>query len=192
MNRPLALSLTARLGVRQRGLQDALLIFGGSLLVAALAQVRIPLPFTPVPITGQTLGVFLVGATLGSHRAALSLGLYLLEGSMGLPVFAGGAAGSVHLFGPTGGYLFGFVVAAYVIGWLAERGWDRSMGRVALMFIVGETIILGLGSLVLARFIGLERAWLGGVLPFLPGDALKALLAALLLPTARKVADSHL
>ncbi len=191
MNRPLAFSLTARLGVRQRGLQDALLIFGGSLLIAALAQVRIPLPFTLVPITGQTLGVFLVGATLGSHRAVLSLGLYLLEGSMGLPVFAGGAAGPVHLFGPTGGYLFGFVVAAYVIGWLAERGWDRSMGRVALMFIVGETIILGLGSLVLARFIGLERAWLGGVLPFLPGDALKALLAALLLPTARKAADSR-
>ncbi|WP_299024541.1 biotin transporter BioY [uncultured Thermanaerothrix sp.] len=191
MNRPLALTLTARMGIRQHGLQDALLILGGSLLVAGLAQIRIPLPFTPVPITGQTLGVFLVGATLGSHRAALSLGLYLLEGVVGLPVFAGGASGLVHLLGPTGGYLLGFVVAAYAVGWLAERGWDRSTVSVIMMFTLGELIILGLGSLVLARFIGLEHAWLGGVMPFLPGDALKAFLSALLLPTARKAIDSY-
>ncbi|MDT8897414.1 biotin transporter BioY [Thermanaerothrix sp. 4228-RoL] len=189
MNRPLALTLTARIGLRSSGLPNILLVAAGSLLVAGLAQIRIPLPFTPVPITGQTLGVFLVGATMGSSRAALSLGLYLLAGSLGLPFFAGGASGWNHVFGPTGGYLLGFILAAYVVGHLAERGWDRSILRVAAMFAIGEAIILGLGALVLSRFIGLEKAWLGGILPFLPGDAFKALIAALLLPTAHKIID---
>lgn len=87
MNRPLALTLTARVGLRSSELLNVLMVVAGSLFVAGLAQIRIPLPFTPVPITGQTLGVFLVGATMGSSRAALSLGLYLLEGSLGLPFF---------------------------------------------------------------------------------------------------------
>lgn len=103
------------------------LVVAGSLLVALLAQVSIPLPFTPVPVTGQTLGVLLVGGALGSRLGAASLALYLGEGAIGLPVFAGGVGGLP--VGPTGGYLVGFVLMAYVVGYLAERGWDRSWGR---------------------------------------------------------------
>ena len=97
-------------------LRDILLILLGALLVAALAQVEIPLPFTPVPITGQTFGVLLVGAALGSKRGALSLVSYLSMGVLGLPFFAGGAHGWDIVIGATGGYLIGFVIAAYVIG----------------------------------------------------------------------------
>jgi len=98
-------------------LTDALLVVAGSLFVAALAQVSLPLPFTPVPITGQTFAVLLVGAVLGARRGAASLVLYLLEGSLGLPVFANGTNGLARLLGPTGGYLIGFVAAAWIVGY---------------------------------------------------------------------------
>lgn len=164
-------------------LRQALLVVAGSLLVALCAQVRIPLPFTPVPITGQTFGVLLVGAVLGARRGALSLVLYLLEGAVGLPVFAGGAAGAFHLLGPTGGYLVGFVVAAWLTGYLAERGWDRDY-RCLLAMAAGNIAIYILGVVWLARFVGWEAAWVKGVLPFIPGDALKIALAGAALPTA--------
>src|SRR5262245_8321736 len=102
-------------------LRDLILILLGTLLVAALAQIEIPLPFTPVPITGQTFGVLLVGAALGSQRGAASLVSYLMLGIFGLPFFAGGAHGLDILLGATAGYLIGFIIAAYVIGLLAER-----------------------------------------------------------------------
>ncbi len=103
MQTPIALTLTRRGSLRQTALMDALLVVGGSLIVAGLAQIRIPLPFTPVPLTGQTLGVLLVAAALGSSRGAASLALYLVEGLLGLPVFAGGPLGIARLLGPTGG-----------------------------------------------------------------------------------------
>jgi len=171
--------------VPRRGLlRDAALVLGGSLLVALGAQIRISLPFTPVPITGQTFGVLLVGALLGARRGALSLLAYLIEGGAGLPVFAGGAAGAHHLLGPTGGYLVGFVAAALATGWLAERRWDRRVWTAALAMAVGNMVIYGFGLLWLARFVGPERVLVAGMLPFLPGDALKLLLAALALPSA--------
>ena len=95
-----------------RRVRDTLLIVGGSLCVAGMAQVRIPLPFTPIPITGQTFAVLLVGVALGSRRGAASLALYLLMGLAGLPFFAGGASGMAYVLGPTGGYLVGFIAAA--------------------------------------------------------------------------------
>ncbi len=110
---------------RYAGVYDAALILGASLLIALSARIAVPVPFSPAPITGQTLAVLLVGALLGSRRGALSVLAYLAEGAMGLPVFAGGGAGILWLLGPTGGYLFGFIAAAFVTGWLAERGWDR-------------------------------------------------------------------
>ncbi len=169
-------------------LADFLLVLAGSALVAASARVSIPLPFTPVPITGQTFGVLLVGAAMGSRRGALALALYLLEGGAGLPVFAGGAAGRTHLLGPTAGYLFSYPIAAGVVGWLAERGLDRRPHGALAAMLLSETIILAAGTLWLSAFVGgLSRAFIQGALPFLPGDLVKALLASALLPCAWKL-----
>ncbi len=169
-----------RLDARWR---DFLLVTGGSLLVAALAQVRIPLPFTPVPVTGQTLGVLLVGALLGSRRGTAALGLYLAEGLAGFPVFAGGSGGVSHLLGATGGYLLGFVLAAWLVGWLSERGLERSLRTAWLPFLAGEVGIYALGVPWLALFVGgLGKAVALGLVPFVAGDVLKMVLAAILLP----------
>jgi biotin transport system substrate-specific component len=170
-----------------RWLRDVLLVVAGSLLVAALAQVRIPLPFTPVPITGQTFAVLLVGAVLGSRRGAASLLLYLMEGSLGLPVFAGGAGGLVHVFGPTGGYLLGFVAAAYLVGRLAEGGLDRRFRSALLVLLAGEAVIYLFGVTWLGFFIGFQKALAAGLLPFVIGDAVKLVAAALALPAAWKL-----
>ena len=169
-------------------LYDAALVLGASLVIALSAQVAIQLPFSPVPITGQTMAVLLVGALLGSRRGALAVLAYIAEGLAGLPVFAGGAAGLARLFGPTGGYLVGFVAAAFLVGWLAERGWDRRFGTTLAAMTLGNLVIYGVGAVWLAVFVGgLSRAWSFGVLPFLPGDAIKIVLAAVLLPGGWKL-----
>ena len=167
---------------RYARLYDAALILCGSLFIALSAQVAIHLPFSPVPITGQTLGVLLTGALLGSRRGSLCLLAYLAEGILGLPVFAGGAAGPARLLGPTGGYLVGFVVAAYVTGLLAEREWDRRVGTTLLAMLLGNAALYALGLLWLAAFVGIESALPLGLYPFVVGDLLKLALAALLLP----------
>ncbi len=156
----------------------------GALWVALFAQVRIPLPFTPVPITGQTFAVLLVGAALGAGRGAGALMLYLLMGMTGLPVFAGGAAGLSHLSGPSGGYLIGFVIAATAVGRMAEHGWERSFRTSLLPFSLGTLLIYLVGVPWLALYVGAEAAIQKGLLPFLPGDLIKLLLAALALPSA--------
>ncbi|GBC83908.1 Biotin transporter BioY [bacterium HR11] len=169
--------------VRRVGV-EVLLVLGGSLFTALMAQVAIPLPFTPVPITGQTLAVLLVGAVLGARRGALSMMAYLAEGLAGLPVFAGGTAGVGRLLGPTGGYLIGFVFAAYVVGRLADRGWDRRPATTALAMLVGNGVIYVFGLPWLAQFVGPAHVFSMGLVPFIPGDLLKVLLAAALLPGA--------
>ncbi len=167
----------------QAWLTDVLLILVFSGFVAACAQVAIPLPFTPVPITGQTFAVLFTGAVLGSRRGALALLLYLAEGALGLPVFAGGAAGVARFLGPTGGYLIAYPIAAGLVGWLAERGWDRRPYGAALAMFLGSQVIFVLGVLWLSRFVGgLWPAFLQGMVPFLPGDVVKVALAAVLLP----------
>ncbi len=169
-------------------LYDAALVLGASLVIALSAQVAIQLPFSPVPITGQTMAVLLVGALLGSRRGALAVLAYIAEGLAGLPVFAGGAAGLTRLFGPTGGYLVGFVAAAFLVGWLAERGWDRRFGTTLAAMTLGNLVIYGVGAVWLAVFVGgVSRAWSLGVVPFLPGDAIKIVLAAVLLPGGWKL-----
>ena len=168
-------------------LRDLLLIFLGALLVAALAQVIIPLPFTPVPITGQTFAVLLVGATMGSKRGVASLALYTLMGAVGLPFFAGGDSGLAYLSGPTLGYLIGFVVAAYAVGTVAERGLERSVRTSLVPFLIGTLVIYIFGVGWLAILFGVEKALTLGVLPFLVGDALKMVLAALALPAVWKL-----
>jgi biotin transport system substrate-specific component len=170
-----------------RRLRDVALILGGSLFVAALAQVRIPLPFTPVPLTGQTLAVLVIGAALGARKGAASLLVYLLAGLAGLPVFSGGSAGGPVILGPTGGYLIGFIVSAYLIGVLSARGMDRRIHTALLAFLAGEVVIYLFGVSWLSLFLGWKGALVGGLLPFLIGDAIKLALAALLLPAAWKI-----
>lgn len=169
-------------------LYDAALVLGGSLFIALSAQIAIPLPFSPVPVTGQTLAVLLAGALLGSRRGALAVVAYIAEGLAGLPVFAGGAAGVTRLLGPTGGYLVGFVAAAFLVGLLAERGWDRRFGTTVAAMTLGNVVIYAIGAAWLAVFVGgLAQAWTLGVAPFLLGDVLKIILAAILLPGGWKL-----
>lgn len=193
MSQILAVQVTrSLLGGRRTRIRDALgegaLILSGSLLVAGAAQISIPLPFTPVPITGQTFAVLLVGASLGAVRGAASLLLYLAEGAVGLPFFAGGAGGFAVITRATGGYLIGFVVAAFVIGALAERGWDRRFSSATGAMLTGNVIIYLFGVTWLARFLGesalSQKVLLLGLYPFIPGDTIKLYLAAAALPAA--------
>jgi biotin transport system substrate-specific component len=172
-------------------LRDLILIASGALLVAALAQVKIALPFTPVPLTGQTFAVLLVGATLGSKRGVASLALYIGLGALGLPVFAGGASGLAYLSGATLGYLIGFVMAAYVIGLLAERGLERSVRTSLIPFLIGTIIIYVCGVAWLTLLLGsFSKAVAAGLLPFLAGDGIKLIAASIALPAAWKFAGS--
>ena len=173
---------------RSRAAVDAAAIIAGSLLIAGLAQLSMPLPFTPVPITGQTLGVLLVGTSLGALRGGMSVGLYLVEGALGAPFFADGAHG-ISVLGASsasGGYLWGFVVAAAVIGFLAERGWTDKIGSAIGAMFLGELIIYAVGVtwLAFALDVGGEQAMEYGLYPFIVGDVVKLLLAASVLPAA--------
>jgi biotin transport system substrate-specific component len=178
---------------------------GGSLLVAGLAQISFKLPFTPVPITGQTLGVLLVGAAYGPALGAATLGLYLFWGLVGLPVFAPQADGS-HLTGPdvlgaasvTGGYLWGFVLASGLVGWLSRRGWDRSVRSSIGAMLLGSIVIYAVGVSWLYHAlppsiegtpVTLDTALTFGLYPFIIGDTLKLLAAAGLLPIAWRALD---
>lgn len=168
-------------------LLDVVLVILFSAFVALTAQVEIPL--WPVPLTLQTLGVLFTGAVLGSRRGALALLLYLTEGALGLPVFAGGASGVGYMLGPTGGYLVGFVVAAGVVGWLAQRGWDRRLVWAAVAMVIGNVIIYVCGVAWLALFLGdLWGALVKGMLLFVVGDLIKIAVAALTLPGGWKLA----
>lgn len=191
MQEVLATRLTQRARERNAALVDLSLILLGSLFVALTAQVSMPLPFSPVPITGQTLAVLLVGMALGSRRGALALLAYLAEGVAGLPVFAEARAGVGVLLGPTGGYLAGFLAAAWVVGTLAERGFDRSLPKTLLAMAAGNLVIYALGLAWLAQFTGAAGVLAAGLYPFLVGDAVKAVAAALLLPGAWKLLGSR-
>ncbi len=168
-------------------LYDAALIVGGSIFIGLSAQAAIPLPFSPVPISGQTLSVLLVGALLGSRRGALAMLAYLCQGIAGLPVFAGGRFGLLHLLGPTGGYLFGCVAAAYITGLLAERGWDRRVGTTLLAMLLGNMAIYAFGLPWLAALVGYNHVLALGLFPFILGDLVKLALAGALLPSGWKV-----
>jgi biotin transporter BioY len=165
---------------------DAIMVIGGSLFIALCAQFT--LHVGPVPITGQTLGVLLTGMLLGSRRGSLSVLAYLAEGVAGLPVFApGGPLGLARLVGPTGGYLIGFVAAAYVTGLLAERGWDRKATTAPAAMLIGNVVIYAFGLPWLALFTGVENVLWLGLYPFVIGDILKATLAAASLPIGWKL-----
>ena len=166
--------------------REVVLILGGSLLIALSAQLQFVLPFSPVPITGQTFAVLLLGALYGSRRGPATVVTYLALGVIGLPVFAGGGFGLARFIGPTAGYLVGFVAAAFVVGLLSERGWDRKPWTTAASMIIGNLIIYAAGILWLSKFVGWQAVLSTGFLPFLAGDAFKIALATILLPAGWK------
>lgn len=158
----------------------------GSLALWASAKVQVP--FYPVPMTMTTFMVLLIGSAFGWRLGAATVALYLMEGAVGLPVFAGTpekGIGLAYMFGPTGGYLLGYLVAAALCGWLAERGWDRRPTTTAMAMVAGNVMIYALGVLWLGTLLGWDKpiiAW--GVTPFLLGDLVKIALATVLLPVA--------
>jgi biotin transport system substrate-specific component len=163
---------------------DLLIIICGSLLVGISAQIKVYLPFSPVPVTGQTFVVLMLGAMLGSYRGGLTMLTYLVEGVLGLPVFTG-VTGVAALFGPTGGYLVGFVVAAYIVGRLAELGWDRHVSTTVAAMLIGDAVLLAFGFVWLTLLLAdVRTAFIAGVVPFIAGDILKIALAAAVLPAA--------
>lgn len=167
-------------------LWQAVLVVAGSALIALGAQIAVPLPFSPVPVTGQTFAVLLVAAALGRLGVA-SVVLYIVEGAIGLPVFAGGAFGAARLIGPTGGYLAGFVLAALVLAWCVDRGFDRRIGTALLSMVAAEILIYACGVLWLSRFPLTVSPLQAGLYPFIPGDLLKLVTAGLLLPAAWRI-----
>ncbi|MEX0754294.1 MAG: biotin transporter BioY [Actinomycetota bacterium] len=189
--------------VRANGLAYQLsLAVIGSVLLAGLAQLQIQLPFTPVPITGQTLGVLLIGASLGAAFGSLSIGLYLLYAVLGFHVLAPDAEGAYAtgweiftLAQATGGYLIGFLLAGALVGWLSRRGWDRSASSAIGAMFLGSVMIYLVGVpwlLASVRAGGfpytLNDALTDGLYPFVIGDTIKLLIAAGLLPLAWKLA----
>ncbi len=150
-------------------------LFGASLFITLMTQIEIFLPFTPVPFTGQTLAVLTVGALLGSQKGALSVLLYLAEGLLGLPVFTKASFGFLHLVGPTGGYLVGFVAQAYLAGWLIERQSQFQSLRVLGSLLVCCAIQMSFGLLWLSHFVGWSQVFGLGLIPFIPGEIVKAI-----------------
>lgn len=176
---------------RAGALRNALLIVGASVVTALAARIAIPVPWSPVPVTGQTFAVLLSGAVLGARRAFLAQTLYLAEGAMGLPVFAGGAAGFAIFAGPTGGYLLAFPFAAALTGALAERGWDRRFVTMLAAMLLGSAVIFALGLIQLSRFVPQAQLLSAGLLPFVPGDLVKSVLASLAFPFAWRLAHER-
>lgn len=163
--------------VPERSLRtDAGLVIAFSLFTALMAHIAIPLPFTPVPITGQTFAVLLCGALLGARLGTAAMLAYVAEGIAGLPVFAAVPGAASY------GYLAGFVVAAFVVGWLADRGWTKDLPRTLSAMVAGEVAIYLFGLLWLARFVPTSKLLALGLFPFLIGDAIKLLAAAAVLP----------
>jgi len=167
-------------------LAQVALVIGGAALVGILAQISIPLGFTPVPITGQTLGVLLVGTALGWRRAALSMSFYMLAGMAGIPWFANHAHG-VQM--PLMGYLVGFIFSSALLGALASRGNDRNIVRAALSMIAAELVIYAFGVTWLSHnlHVSLATGFNLGMRPFIWGDIIKAAFAGLALPTAWRI-----
>lgn len=183
--------LADRIGSRSLA-TDIALIGAGAGLTALAAQVSIPM--WPVPITGQTFAVLLVGTALGAVRGSLSMVLYLALGVIGLPVFTEASSGLSKVMGPTGGYLIGFVLAAALTGWLAQRQWDRKVVGAFVSFLAGSVVIYAVGLPWLSLALGnlgvendLAATLQAGLLPFIPGDIFKAIVAGALLPVLWKV-----
>jgi len=173
--------------VRGRVAANMLLVVAASALIAIAAQIAIPLPFTPVPLTLQPLAVIFIGVALGSTRGAAAAALYLLEGASGLPVFAEGHAGSLWLAAATGGYLMSYPFAAWTAGFVSERGWGSSIVRAVTGMLLALGIIYLGGWSWLANLTDARTAFTLGVAPFVLADIVKVALGAALLPKAQQL-----
>lgn len=169
---------------KNKYLTEFLFIFSGFLLLTLCAQITIPLPWTPVPITGQTFGVALVALSWGRKRALSIISFYLFAGWAGLPVFAQAKAGLV--FGPTFGYLCGMVLSSYAVGHLSDLGFTKTFIKSLVAAFIGSMLTFGCGLFVLSFFVPREALLVSGLLPFIPGDILKNTLAAVLSNKVRK------
>ncbi|ADB48580.1 biotin transporter BioY [Conexibacter woesei] len=172
-------------GARTR---DIALVIGGALFTALLAQVAIPVPPSPVPVTGQTLAVGLVGATLGARRGTAAMLLYALLGLF-LPVYAEGNSGWDVITGASGGYIIGFIFATGVVGYLAERGADRKAVTAFLSFVAAQLIVFAFGLVGLKLAVGQDWSWTvhNGFAIFIVGGVIKAIVGAAVLPSAWKL-----
>ena len=164
-----------------------LVVFGGAALTVSA---KVQIPFWPVPFTMQTMIVLLAGMALGLRLGLATVGLYLAQGALGFPVFAAGG-GIAYFAGPTGGYLMGFLASAALTGWLAERGWGRSALSTLGAMLAGTAVIFACGLSWLSYLIGWEKAVAGGLLPFLSSEALKIVIAAILMPACWRFAGIH-
>jgi biotin transport system substrate-specific component len=171
---------------RPSSTRAAILALVGSLLLILSAKAQVP--FWPVPMTMQTLAVVVIGMTYGMRLGLGTVMLYLGEGLAGLPVFAGPVAGPAYFLGPTAGYLVGFLLAVGVVGYLAERGWDRGLFRVALAMILGHVLLFVPGVAWLSVLMGTQKAVTVGLLPFIPVTILKTALGTALMPAAWSIA----
>jgi len=170
--------------------RTVLLAMFGSLLLWASAKVQVPM--WPVPMTMQSFVVLVIGMAYGARLATATVGLYLLEGALGLPVFAGTpekGIGFLYMMGPTGGFLLGFLIAAAAMGWLAERGWDRTLPKAIAAMTLGTILLFTPGILWLTALFGGTKAIAVGLTPFILGSVLKLALAAALIPLAWKAVD---
>jgi biotin transport system substrate-specific component len=179
MNATLAAGLWP--SVRANWLYQLMLAIGGSVLLAISAKMQVP--FWPVPMTMQPLAVLLIGVGFGPELGAATALLYLAEGASGLPVFAKGG-GAAYLAGPTAGYLVSYPFAAAIAGWMTQAARGRSLPLALLGCALAMAVIYAFGFSWLSTFIGAQKAWFGGVQPFLIGDAVKVVIAALLAQTA--------
>ena len=186
-----AVTLRTALLPRTSVATDTLLVAGGAMFIALVAQLAFYLPFTPVPVTGLTFGVLVTGAAMGAIRGLLATMLYVLLGVAGLPVYADASYGIDVLIGVTGGYLVGSVLAAALTGFLAEKAWDRRVVSAVPAMLLGELVIftVGVGWLMVVLDVGLGHGLALGLVPFVVGEIVKLTAAGLLLPGAWKLVD---
>lgn len=177
--------LRAVLIPRTSAVTNTALIVGGTVFMSLMAQIAIPVPGSPVPITGQTLGVLLMGSAYGASLGVSTIALYLVLGALGAPVFAEGAHGFAKLSGPTGGYLVGMLLAALIVGALANKQWDARLRTSFTQMLLGELLIFVPGLLWLKTYTGASWSWTfaAGFTPFIVGEIIKIGLAGSALPS---------
>ena len=187
------LTLRAAIFPRANSLTNSLLALGGAGFLAVMAQIAIPVPGSPVPVTGQTLGVLLIGASYGPALSISTVALYLAIGAAGAPIFSNGGSGFAKLVGPTGGYLAGMVLTSLVLGYLATKKWDARFRTALQAMLIGEVLTFIPGLIWLQHATGKDWSWTisAGFTPFILGEAIKIALAAVTLPAIWKVVDKR-
>src|SRR5712692_4570535 len=176
--------------IRGNALTGVALVVAGSAVIALAAQIAVPIPFTPVPLTLSPLAVLMVGVVLGARRGAAAAILYLLEGLSGLPVGAQGHGGPLWLIGPTAGYLYAYPFAAFIAGWFSERGWGNDIVRAFCAMLFALSVIYLGGWSWLAILVGPRAAFTIAIVPFVIADLVKIAIGAAILPWAQRLVRS--